>query len=76
MLKEHSSFIKQTIAAIDCILIIAAFYCAYCIVSPLKTLQPILNYWVMVVGFMGFYLYFAWTRELFSILHFNWMRNL
>jgi exopolysaccharide biosynthesis polyprenyl glycosylphosphotransferase len=76
MLKEHSSFIKQTIAAIDCVLIIAAFYLAYLVVSPFKNLQPVLSYWVMVVGFMAFYLYFAWTRELFSILHFNWMRNL
>lgn len=76
MLKEHSSFIKQIIAAVDCLLILAAFILAYRIVYPYKVLQPILNYWVMVVGFTGFYLYFAWTRELFSILHFNWMRNL
>jgi exopolysaccharide biosynthesis polyprenyl glycosylphosphotransferase len=76
MLKEHSSFIKQTIAAVDCLLILAAFGLAFRIVSPYKVLLPVLNYWVMVIGFMGFYLYFAWTRELFSILHFNWMRNL
>jgi len=76
MLKQHSSFIKQLIAAVDCFLILAAFGLAYRIVSPYKVLLPVLNYWVMVIGFMGFYLYFAWTRELFSILHFNWMRNL
>lgn len=75
MLKEHSSFIKQLIATVDCILIAASFYLAYCIVSQIKVLQPPLNYWIMPIGFMGFYLYFAWTRELFSILHFNWMRN-
>jgi hypothetical protein len=76
MLKEHSSFIKQTIAAVDCILILSAFTIAYHIVSPYKELLPILKYWVMVIGFTGFYLYFAWTRELFSIMHFNWVRNL
>ncbi len=76
MLKEHSSFIKQTIAAVDCFLILAAFGLAYRIVSPIKMLLPPLNYWVMVIGFTGFYLYFAWTRELFSLMHFNWMRNL
>jgi exopolysaccharide biosynthesis polyprenyl glycosylphosphotransferase len=76
MLKEHSSFVKQIIAAIDCFLILAAFYLAYRIVSPYKVLLSLLNYWVMIIGFMGFYLYFAWTRELFSILNFNWMRNL
>jgi exopolysaccharide biosynthesis polyprenyl glycosylphosphotransferase len=78
MLKEHSSFIKQAIAAIDCILILNAFYLAYFSISFLRPfpLLPILDYWVMVVGFMGFYLYFAWTRELFSILNFNWMRDL
>jgi exopolysaccharide biosynthesis polyprenyl glycosylphosphotransferase len=76
MLKEHSSFVKQAIAAVDCFLIIVAFYLAYLIVAPFKMLNSPLSYWIMAVGFMGFYLYFAWTRELFSILHFNWMRNL
>ncbi|MBN2189050.1 MAG: sugar transferase [Chitinispirillaceae bacterium] len=76
MLKEHSSFVKQIIAAIDCLLVLAAFILSYRIVSPHKALVPILNYWVMVIGFTGFYLYFAWTRELFSIMLFNWMRNL
>jgi exopolysaccharide biosynthesis polyprenyl glycosylphosphotransferase len=76
MLKEHSSFIKQATAAVDCILIIASFYLAYLIIASIKVLNPLLSYWVMPVGFMGFYLYFAWTRDLFSILNFNWMRNL
>jgi exopolysaccharide biosynthesis polyprenyl glycosylphosphotransferase len=76
MLKEHSSFIKQATAALDCVLIVAAFYCAYLIIGSIKPLHPPLSYWVMVVGFMGFYLYFAWTRELFSVLNFNWMNNL
>jgi exopolysaccharide biosynthesis polyprenyl glycosylphosphotransferase len=76
MLKEHSSFVKQIIAVVDCLLIVTAFGLSYRIVAPYKALAPVLNYWVMVVGFTGFYLYFAWTRELFSILHFNWMRNL
>jgi exopolysaccharide biosynthesis polyprenyl glycosylphosphotransferase len=78
MLKEHSSFIKQAIAALDCFLIVNAFYLAYFFLSMyrLSPLLPILDYWVMVVGFAGFYLYFAWTRELFSILNFNWMRDM
>jgi exopolysaccharide biosynthesis polyprenyl glycosylphosphotransferase len=78
MLKEHSSFIKQAIAAIDCFLIFNAFYLAYFFIALLRPvpLLPILDYWIMVVGFTGFYLYFAWTRELFSILNFNWMRDL
>ncbi|MCU0610007.1 MAG: sugar transferase [Chitinispirillaceae bacterium] len=75
MLKKHSSFIKQAIAVIDCLLIVAAFYVAYFITVSFKPLAPLIHYWVMVVGFAGFYLYFAWTRELFSILHFNWMRG-
>ncbi|MBN1130957.1 MAG: sugar transferase [Chitinispirillaceae bacterium] len=78
MLKEHSSFIKQAIAALDCFLIVNAFYLSYFFLSFFRPvpLLPILDYWVMVVGFMGFYLYFAWTRELFSILNFNWMGDL
>lgn len=76
MLKEHSSFIKQSIAVLDCVLVIAAFYTSYNVVAIYKPLGPILEYWIMAVGFIGFYLYFAWTRSLFSILHFNWMTGL
>jgi hypothetical protein len=76
MLKEHSSFIKQAIALIDCVLLVVAFYISYSVTVIHRSLHPILNYWIMVIGFMGFYLYFAWTRSLFSILHFNWMRGL
>lgn len=76
MLKEHPAFIKQAIAAIDCVLIITAFYISYLIELNFKQLPSIFNYWFIVVGFIGFYLYFAWTRSLFSILQFNWIRNL
>jgi exopolysaccharide biosynthesis polyprenyl glycosylphosphotransferase len=30
----------------------------------------------MFIGFLGFYLYFAWTRQLFSVQQFAWMKNL
>lgn len=76
MLKEHSSFVKQTIAAVDCLLFILAFYIAYLINKDSHSLYPIVNYWIMVAGFTFFYLYFAWTRSLFSILNFNWMSGL
>ncbi len=76
MLKEHSSFVKQTIAAIDCMLCILAFYLAYLINSNYHHLFPIYNYWIMTAGFIFFYLYFAWTRSLLSVLNFNWMTGL
>jgi exopolysaccharide biosynthesis polyprenyl glycosylphosphotransferase len=76
MIKEHSAFLKQTIAVLDCLLIITAFYISYSIVVNFQPLSDIFNYWFMVVGFIGFYLYFAWTRSLFSILQFNWIRHL
>ncbi|MFP4417256.1 MAG: sugar transferase [Fibrobacterota bacterium] len=76
MLKEHSSFVKQTIAAIDCILLLLSFYLAHTAVSQYKPVSQLTDYWLMFVGFMGFYLYFAWTRSLFSIIQFNWMRGL
>jgi exopolysaccharide biosynthesis polyprenyl glycosylphosphotransferase len=76
MLKEHPSFVKQVIAALDCALIITSFALAYSLVARFKPLSPALNYWFMLVGFLGFYLYFAWTRELFSVLQFNWGRHL
>ena len=65
MFKDHPSFIKQTAAAVDCVLLMCAFYISYVIVSMFKPLSEILNYWFMVVGFIGFYLYFGWTRSLF-----------
>ena len=78
MIKEHPAFLKQTIAAIDCLIIIASFYASYVFIIyfNFKPLSDILNYWPMVVGFIGFYLYFAWTRSLFSVLQFNWLRHL
>jgi exopolysaccharide biosynthesis polyprenyl glycosylphosphotransferase len=76
MLKEHPSFVKQAIAALDCALIIGAFALSYSIVGRLKPLSDAVDYWFMVVGFIGFYLYFAWTRQLFSVLQFNWTNGL
>jgi exopolysaccharide biosynthesis polyprenyl glycosylphosphotransferase len=76
MLKEHPSFVKQNIAGLDCCLLFGAFSLAYYIVAPFKQLSPLLAYWPMFIGFIGFYLYFAWTRELFSVLQFNWMTHL
>jgi exopolysaccharide biosynthesis polyprenyl glycosylphosphotransferase len=68
--------VKQTIATVDCLLLLTAFYISHSIGSYYRNLSPLLNYWPMLVGFMAFYLYFAWTRHLFSILHFSWMRGL
>lgn len=76
MLKEHSSFLKQSVAVLDCVLITAAFYAAHVTASSFKHLSPVSSYWLMLVGFMAFYLYFAWTRSLFSILQFSWIRGL
>jgi exopolysaccharide biosynthesis polyprenyl glycosylphosphotransferase len=76
MLKEHPSFVKQAIAVLDCGLIIAAFALSHLIVAQYKPLSFALNYWFMLIGFIGFYLYFAWTRQLFSVLQFNWMDHL
>ncbi|KMQ52085.1 Undecaprenyl-phosphate galactosephosphotransferase [Chitinispirillum alkaliphilum] len=76
MLKEHSSFVKQTIAGVDCLLILASFLISYSYVGLNRSLSPLSSYWLMVFGFTFFYLYFAWTRSLFSVLQFNWMHNL
>jgi len=76
MLKEHSSFVKQAIAAVDCLLIIIALVLSYWIVAPYRPLSDFSDYWFMLIGFMGFYLYFAWTRQLFSVLQFTWVKGL
>jgi exopolysaccharide biosynthesis polyprenyl glycosylphosphotransferase len=77
MLKEHSSFVKQVIAAVDCLLLLFAFYLASVIVLGFGVkLHALFDYWVMFVGFVVFYLYFAWTRSLFSIMNFGWMSGL
>lgn len=76
MLKQHPTFIKQSIAVVDCILIAAAFYISFLIVSAYSPLSTIQNYILIPVGFIGFYLYFAWTRSIFSVLQFSWMNGL
>ena len=76
MLKQHPSLIKQAIAATDCLLITAAFGAAYQLVSLMVPMEEIRHYWLMWVGFLFFYLYFAWNNALFSVLLFSWMENL
>jgi exopolysaccharide biosynthesis polyprenyl glycosylphosphotransferase len=76
MLKQHSSFVKQAIAAVDCVLLAVSLYLSYQVVSRQVHLSPLPDYWVMFIGFLAFYLYFAWTRQLFSILYFTWMSGL
>ncbi len=76
MLKQHSSFVKQSIAFLDCILIFVAFVLSHIIVGEYKPLSTLDNYWTVPIGFMAFYLYFGWSRHLFSVLLFNWMNHL
>jgi exopolysaccharide biosynthesis polyprenyl glycosylphosphotransferase len=76
MLKQHSSFVKQTIALVDCVLLACAFFFAHRWQSQHADIKPLLQYWMMFVGFLSFYLYFAWTRSLFSVMHFTWLNNL
>ena len=77
MLKEHSSFVKQVIAGVDCLLLLVAFYLANSIVFGRNfNLAHFFDYWIILVAFIGFYLYFAWTRSLFSIMNFNWTYGL
>jgi len=76
MHKPHPNLLQQAIAALDCVLIAGAFACAYLLVERYVPLRPALAYWVMVVGFLLFYLYLAWRNSLFSVLHFGWMSRL
>jgi len=76
MLKDHSAFVKQMIAGIDCLLILAAFLISYHLSYRDNIPAAFIDYWIMPAGFGFFYLYFAWTRSLFSIMHFNWVRGL
>jgi exopolysaccharide biosynthesis polyprenyl glycosylphosphotransferase len=76
MVREHPTIIRQAIAFLDCVLLATAFYVSYLFVSQQVSLRPLTDYWIMFVGFLGFYMYFAWTRSLFSILHFSWMTSL
>lgn len=76
MLKDHSSFVKQVIAVADCALIFGAFLLAHSVASQFKPLNTIWTYWYALTGFAAFYLYFAWTRHVFSILLFTWHHHL
>jgi exopolysaccharide biosynthesis polyprenyl glycosylphosphotransferase len=75
MLKEHSYFVKQAIATIDCLLLAGCFFLSYWLTGKYTELLPVYLYWYIPVGFTFFYLYFAWTRSLFSVLNFGWDRG-
>ncbi len=75
MLKEHSSVIKHCTALADIAVLMVLFAVSHRLVSARVPLEPLLNYWAMFLGFMVFYVYFAWTRSLFSVLQFNMMAN-
>ncbi len=74
MLREHSFFVKQVIAAVDVVLFITAFMLTNILFDDYETAVLFEN-WPMLVGTLVFYLYYAWTRSLFSIMHFNWLEN-
>jgi exopolysaccharide biosynthesis polyprenyl glycosylphosphotransferase len=76
MLKEHSYLIKQSVAALDVLLLATAYVLSYGVIASFQALEPIGYYWYMPVGFTGFYLYFAWTRQLFSVLQFSWVKGI
>ena len=76
MLKEHSSFVKQSIAFLDCIILSVVFYLTYSYVADYKVLSPIWEYRLVLVGYLIFYLYFAWSNSLFSVMQFNWYKGL
>jgi exopolysaccharide biosynthesis polyprenyl glycosylphosphotransferase len=76
MLKQHSSLVRQAIAATDVVLITAAYGVAHVVVDRIVPIQPLSYYWLMYAGFTFFYLYFAWSNSLFSVLHFGWMQGL
>ena len=75
MLKQHSAFIKQAIAVIDCLLIVTAYYLSTGIVFKSYRIILFNQYVIILFAFLGFYLYFAWTRALFSILLYNWLKG-
>jgi lipopolysaccharide/colanic/teichoic acid biosynthesis glycosyltransferase len=76
MLKEHSLFIKHAIALFDCATIAVLFGVAHALVVRGTPLEPVADYWFMFLGFLVFYVYFAWTRSLFSVLQFTQMPGL
>jgi lipopolysaccharide/colanic/teichoic acid biosynthesis glycosyltransferase len=76
MLKEHSFLLKHVIALTDIVLLTVVFSYSHWLVSKHASLKPALDYWFMFVGFLIFYVYFAWTRQLFSLLQFAVMTDL
>jgi exopolysaccharide biosynthesis polyprenyl glycosylphosphotransferase len=75
MLKDHSYVARQVTALLDIGLLIAAYLVSYTIIAQYQPLGSVGSYWYMLVGFTGFYLYFAWTRQLFSVLQATWIKG-
>ncbi len=75
MHKEHSSFIKQVVAVVDVLLIVAAFLVAYSISSEYKAFTGVTDYLLLPAGVLCIYLYFGWTRGIFDILDLTWMKG-
>jgi len=76
MLKEHSYLLRHVVALIDFTLLAGVFYLSHYLVSQNANLKPVTDYWFMFLGFLVYYGYFAWTRQLFSLLQFPLMPNL
>lgn len=76
MLKDHSTLIKHAIAVADSVLLLGLLYGTHVVVGRHVNLGELLDYWAMFLGFLFFYLYFAWTRSLFSLLQFNMISGL
>ncbi len=76
MLKEHSTLVKHTAVVGDILLLGGLFWLSHRLVGARMALEDVTEYWAMFLGFLVFYVYFAWTRSLFSVRKFNMMRRL
>ncbi|MBD3242971.1 MAG: hypothetical protein GF331_20430 [Chitinivibrionales bacterium] len=76
MLKEHSTLVKHAAVLGDILLLAALFWVSHRVVGLRVALEDVIEYWAMFLGFLVFYVYFAWTRSLFSVQRFNTMRRL
>lgn len=76
MLKEHSTLVKHAAVLGDILLLGGLFWLSHRLVGMRVELEGLTEYWAMFLGFLVFYVYFAWTRSLFSVQQFNTMSRL
>lgn len=76
MLKERSFLVRHVVALGDIAILAVLFVVSHRMVGQSTPLLAPASYWLMFLAFLVFYVYFGWTRQLFSVLQYPMMSDL